>query len=182
MTGIRVSRRDDGFTLIELLAVIAIFGVVVVVLVNAITLGLRSTDQATARMQISHDEELLAARFVPDASGATSVATTASACEADPLVRFGFLDAGVVGEVAYRIDGDAHELVRVRCLGGQRSEAVVAHSLGQTSPGITCRPVCNGTPFQVILSAPLCKRSPAGRCDPATARTITLTATPRGAG
>lgn len=62
----RRPRDDAGFTLIELLIVIALLGVVAAPLAAVVMTSIRSTDETSARLVLSHDAQQSAAFFAQD--------------------------------------------------------------------------------------------------------------------
>jgi prepilin-type N-terminal cleavage/methylation domain-containing protein len=59
-------RRDSGFTLIELLIAIVIIGFISVPLGNVVISFLQNTDSTTARLNESHDAQIVAAYWAQD--------------------------------------------------------------------------------------------------------------------
>jgi prepilin-type N-terminal cleavage/methylation domain-containing protein len=172
---------DRGFTLVEVTVVVSILGLIAGVLATAMTVGLRSSAETKGRLDVSQSVDLVASRFVEDASGARTV-TTSSNCGPTPLLAMTLRDEGVNQTVAYSVaeSGSERLLVRTKCDGAERSQ-VLTHALGDMQPTIVCLPACSGAPHQITLGLPLCVRLADGLCDPSSNRYIQLLAHPRGA-
>jgi prepilin-type N-terminal cleavage/methylation domain-containing protein len=90
----RKPRHDAGFTLIELLisvGIIGIIGIITVPLANSVIGVIRSTDDTSSRLAMSHDAQISAAYFAQDvAAVGTRDATVAylpfkASIQVDPL-------------------------------------------------------------------------------------------------
>jgi prepilin-type N-terminal cleavage/methylation domain-containing protein len=164
-------RRDAGFTLVELLVVISIIGMTVAVLASALTVGVQSGVDSAARLDVSHDEEVLSHVLSDDIASATVIDTVAANCVASPVLRL------VVGtEIAYRADPD-HTLTRVECAGG--AERIVARHLADDPPVVTCTPACGNGVTRLRIDVALCARTGLDVCDTSSARTLRLIVRPR---
>jgi prepilin-type N-terminal cleavage/methylation domain-containing protein len=62
----RLRKREDGFTLVELLVVMVLLGVVGGIVVNAVTVSLRSASHTTARIAAQHELEVALQRISRD--------------------------------------------------------------------------------------------------------------------
>ncbi len=71
-----MSRRDEGVTLIELIVAIAILGLIMLPLGNALISYLHNTDATIARLGQSHDAQISAAYFAQDVQSVGTHDTT----------------------------------------------------------------------------------------------------------
>ncbi|MEV8514983.1 prepilin-type N-terminal cleavage/methylation domain-containing protein [Dactylosporangium sp. NPDC051484] len=62
----RVRRDERGLTLVEVLVAIAILGIIIIPLGNALLSFIRNTDDTTRRLSESHDAQIMAAYFAQD--------------------------------------------------------------------------------------------------------------------
>lgn len=133
---------DAGFTLVELLMVIAMTGLITSAIASALSVGLRSTDEAAQRLAESVDTQLLSAYFPQDVQsagpGAADVSTAVGATAgcggggSNVLALRSVDPSGAARGVSYRLVTVAGEsqLVRYACGGASGStELVVARSL-----------------------------------------------------
>lgn len=168
----RLRARDDGFTMVEVIVVVAVLGLVVSVLGSALRVGVHAGVQGAARLDLSHDAELLSNYLLEDLANATVVDTAAASCVAAPVIR---LEVG--GEIAYRSNAD-HTMTRHDCASG--AEQIVARNLADVAPTVTCVSSCGATITRVKIDIPLCSRlGDTGVCDPDTARDLRLIGRPR---
>ncbi len=87
MTGLkralrRVIARDDGseggFTMAELLVTVVISSIIVAAIASAFIVSVKTTSQASTRLDESNDAQILSAYFAGDTSGPTTSRPTRS--------------------------------------------------------------------------------------------------------
>jgi len=145
---------DAGITLIELVIAIAVGSIIIGGVTAALLSALLNYTSSATRLAESHDAQLLAAWFLPDAqSAATPVDTTAGAgtgC-AGPVVpgsanvvamTWSDYDGSGTYAAAYRLEPNTDgmsSLVRYFCApaGGTPSRVVVGHSIASASASTT---------------------------------------------
>lgn len=151
--------REDGVTLIELLATVVILGIVISAIGGALFLGLKTSDEAQARLEESHDAQLLSAYFAEDAASQTTLRRDVSTCgEAaaageTPVAFFKWTESGTTKIASYFVSsvtvGGSPEtqLIRRRCsAGAQTAQFAVVHNLAASAPAITCTPSAAACP------------------------------------
>lgn len=159
MSGHRFVRSEAGFTLPEVLMAIAVLGIIIVPLTNAMVVGLRSSGRTTDVLVASADRQMLANYLPPDALSASVVKTDAASpgCAAPAGSRVLLLGwseyTGTVPVTSYASDyrlvpgGTGTRLVRDRCVaGGVAEEVVVAHD------AVAAAPVIDGTTVGIVVT------------------------------
>ncbi|MFI5564264.1 prepilin-type N-terminal cleavage/methylation domain-containing protein [Amycolatopsis japonica] len=178
----RRARDDAGFTLIELLIVISLLGVIAAPLAAVVIVSIRSTDETSARLVLSHDAQQSAAFFAQDVAAFGSRDYSGQVANGT-VPFFPSLQLGAAYDDGGHTCGTAATPVSLlRLLSDDwdtsgpnpvRRTAVVAYYL--TSSGELHRMKCEGTP------APVSDVVLAHHADPATAVVTcssTCTATP----
>jgi prepilin-type N-terminal cleavage/methylation domain-containing protein len=140
MSGRRSIRSEAGFTLPEMLMAVAVLGIIIVPLTNAMVVGLRTSGRTASVLVTSADRQMLTNYFPPDALSATAATAdpAATACiiaDGTRVVLFTwseFVGAPVPDTYAsdYRLvtNGTRTTLVRNRCvLTSTAEQVVVAH-------------------------------------------------------
>lgn len=150
------AKRDDGFTLIELLVGMAILGMVLGAIANALIVGLRTTNDTSQRFSESHDAQIASAYLAKDVQSALSItnATTPS-CGSGALIGFS-LDGGSQISYYYGPGPSGETQVTRRSCDGSGTQ-VLAHFAGSGPPAVTCDgvqcdPAARPTPDIVKIS------------------------------
>ncbi len=144
-------RSEAGFTLVEMLMVVAVLGIIIVPLTNAMFVGFRTSDRTARVLVTSADRQMLTNYLPPDALSATAatVDPAATGCLTADGTRVILLTwrewDGSPTEYAsdYRLvpTGTHTALVRNRCvLTSMAEQVVVAHDVTAASASIV-----NGT-------------------------------------
>jgi prepilin-type N-terminal cleavage/methylation domain-containing protein len=157
MTGRRIVRSEGGFTLPEVLMAVAVLGIIVVPLTNAMVVGLRSSGKTTDVLVASADRQMLTNYLPPDALSATAATAdgSVSGCASPAGTRVLLLTwsefTGTVTSYAsdYRLvpGGTTTKLVRDRCVaGGVAEEVTVAHD------AVAAAPLVNGATVGITVT------------------------------
>lgn len=159
--------RDEGFTLIELLITITMLGIVIVALGQSIVLGLKTTDTTNSRLVETHDAQIAAVYFPPDAASASSVrrdvvtCAEATAAGETPVAYLKWTESGVAKVASYFVKtvGSEKQLIRRKCSGGSlANEVVISHNISATTDpviscsgtGMPCPATGTGTTFTAV--------------------------------
>lgn len=186
-------RRDErGLTLIEMLVTIAILGIIILPLSNALIGVIRNTDDTTRRLSESHDAQIMVAYFAQDVQSAgvrnwsadgfplkqsifrdvaydSSPYPCGAAGTPKAVVKFAWDNPAAtdVIRVSYVVMtvGAERQLHRIRCTASSTSDTVLAHNV-------------DGDP---VLG---CPTPPGDDCSaaPAVPQSVTLTVTIKAAG
>jgi prepilin-type N-terminal cleavage/methylation domain-containing protein len=142
-------RSEAGLTLTELLVAIAVLGIIILPLTNAIVVGLRTSDHTAAVLVTSADRQMLTNYLPPDALSATAATANGAAaggCVTASGTRVVLLTwsefSGSLTSYAsdYRLVpvGTGNKLVRDRCVAGATAEEVtVAHDAAAATATIS---------------------------------------------
>lgn len=131
------ARSEAGVTLVELIVAIAIGGIIMAALSNALIVGFRTTDQTQIRLAESHDTQLVANYFSSDvastratdislAPGAPAPCGSGVTAGGSNVISLPFAprpDGATPLAVAYR--KEAGNLVRYKCPPGGAAQRVV---------------------------------------------------------
>jgi Prokaryotic N-terminal methylation motif len=131
-------RDYDGFTIVELLIGMTIMVILIGAIASALVVGLKTTDQTTARMDESHDAQISSAYLAKDVQSAATVTVVAGGGNcgaASPLVTFNYSDGSAA---SYSCGPTAGETRVTRTYAGQT--VVLAHFAGLAKPTVTCTP------------------------------------------
>jgi prepilin-type N-terminal cleavage/methylation domain-containing protein len=146
---VRFAGSEAGFTLPEVLIVIAILGIIVVSLTNAMVVGLRSSSRTATVLVASADRQMLTTYFPPDALSATTATADPAAVgctgvtgdrvlllawsEFDPL--FPQFPTSFFADYRLIPGGTGKELVRDSCVGSVPADEIkVAHDATAAIP------------------------------------------------
>jgi len=182
--------REDGFTLIELVMTITILAIIMPVIAGSVIVGLKTTDDTSARLNQSHDVQNATAFFEQDVASADDVSLTDTTCAGvAPIVRLRWTDPvtshTIIASYFVRTSATEKQLVRRLCDNGtQTNETPVSHFLSDTVPTATCTPAasCPGRPKTVKLQLESCDRTASFTCDGGTLLNYSLIGALRDAG
>jgi prepilin-type N-terminal cleavage/methylation domain-containing protein len=192
----RIARDERGVTLAEVLVTIALLGIIMVPLSNAIIGYMRNSDAVSQRLATSHDIQLSASYLSQDVQSVgvrdwtvhpyalkqSIEAANPSLIPAgsglfqcggyDAVLRLAWdnpLDVATTVRVVYGITtvGGEKQLRRVQCVGaGAPVEVVVAHKLSSTNPSVTCSSTCTAATVPQKVTLTLSLLDPAGASSP----------------
>jgi prepilin-type N-terminal cleavage/methylation domain-containing protein len=140
---------EDGFTLVELMIGMVIVGIIIASIGAALTVGFRTTDSTTERLNESHDAQISSAYLANDVQSASTVSIGGggSCASATTIASFTYADGRVA---TYGCGPYAGETRVTRTFDG--GSVVLAHFAGPATPNVTCSPSCTATPDRVEIA------------------------------
>ncbi len=143
-------RDEEGFTLVELMVGMVITVLLMGSIAAALIVGLKTTDETTARLNESHDAQISSAYLANDVQSAKSVSAAGGSgtCgSATTLVSFTYPDDRIA---TYACGQAGAETQVTRTFDG--NTVVLAHFAGAAQPTVTCTPDCSSTPLRVDIA------------------------------